>query len=85
MGGTFASQGRKTKASAGFPAEAFDFSRGFFVFLRQRISLPGTVPRNSANSAELLIFVMNQGSGPRVAVGCSWITLPIGVGPKAIE
>src|SRR5262249_41583794 len=41
--------------------------------------------RNSANSVELLIFVTNHGSGPILVVTCSWIALPIGVGPKAIE
>src|SRR5262245_24152073 len=43
------------------------------------------VPRNSPNSVELLIFVTTQGSGPRLAVGVSWITRPIGVGPNAME
>jgi hypothetical protein len=41
--------------------------------------------RSSANSVELLIFVTNHGSGPTLAVSCSRIGLPIGVGPKAIE
>ena len=43
------------------------------------------VPRKSANSVELLILVTNQGSGPRLTEGCSWMTRPIGVGPNAME
>ncbi len=39
------------------------------------------LPVNSANSVELLIFVTNQGSGPRLVEACSMITRPIGVGP----
>jgi hypothetical protein len=31
------------------------------------------------------MFVTNQGSGPTLAVTCSTMALPIGVGPKAIE
>jgi hypothetical protein len=46
---------------------------------------PPVVTRNSANSVELLIFVTNHGSGPRLVDTCSWMTRSIGVGPKAIE
>ena len=61
-----------------------------FGFLRQdrryllAVDAP-LVPRKSANSVELLILVTNQGSGPRLTEGCSWMTRPIGVGPNAME
>ena len=50
----------------------------------QRFSLP-ELPRNSANSVELLIFVTNHGSCPELVASCSWMGLPMGVDPKAIE
>ena len=73
----------KTKASAGFSHRGLLL--WFFCTLLGAFYL-GTCPvvRNSANSVELLIFVTTQGSGPRVADGCSATPLPIGVGPKAI-
>jgi hypothetical protein len=46
------------------------------------VSLP-KLPRNSARSVELLIFVTNQGSGPTVDA-CSGTAWPIGIGPKTI-
>jgi hypothetical protein len=53
----------------------------------QRFSLHSLpkLPRNSANSVELLIFVMNHGSGPEAVAICSRMGFPMGVGPKAIE
>ena len=52
----------------------------------RKLPLPSLkLPRNSANSVELLIFVTNHGSGPEAVVICSRIGFPIGVGPKAIE
>jgi hypothetical protein len=77
------SQWRKSKSPSEAPHWGVVFS--YLLILLQRISLPGNVPRNSANSVELLMFVTNQGSGPTLAVTCSTMALPIGVGPKAIE
>src|SRR4029453_14188515 len=53
-----------------FRAFAFCFS-GFYLLATG----PGVW--NSANSVELLILVTNQGSGPRLADGCSIMTRPI--------
>src|SRR5215470_16202879 len=75
---------RYEKAPVSFLTEALILS---FAVLLYRLYLlgPPLVTRNSANSVELLIFVTNQGSGPRLVDTCSWMTRPIGVGPKAIE
>jgi hypothetical protein len=52
--------GRK-QASASFPTEAFVLSAFYLLW----------DVRNSATSVELLIFVMNHGSGPTLVVTCS--------------
>jgi hypothetical protein len=67
----------KQKTPVSFPTEAFVFS----VLTRYLPLGAPVVPRNSANSVELLILVTNQGSGAMLDVGCSWMTRPTGVGP----
>jgi hypothetical protein len=79
----------KSKTPMSFATEApdFIFALSAFWFSAPYLLAVGipVVIRNSANSVELLIFVTNQGSGPMLAVVCSWMTRPIGVGPNAIE
>src|SRR2546423_15608812 len=60
-----------------------------FGFLRQdrryllAVDAP-LVPRKSANSGGVLILVTDQGSGPRLTEGCSWMARPVGRGPDAL-
>jgi hypothetical protein len=79
----------KIKNPDEFPTEAPDFLFALSAFWFSALYLLAVgipvVIRNSANSVELLIFVTNHGSGPRLVDTCSWMTRPIGVGPKAIE
>jgi hypothetical protein len=77
---------RDEKAPVSFLTEALILSFAVLLYRLYLLAIgPPVVTRNSVNSVELLIFVTNQGSGPRLVDTCSWMTRPIGVGPKAIE